>query len=71
MVMEIEENDTDEFRHTTAIATLAKDLKVSVEEVSRFYESELQEIKKSARILDFVTLLVSKRVKDLLKTSRQ
>jgi hypothetical protein len=66
VISQLYEDETDWFRHSSAINDLAKNLKVSVEEISRSYEIELRELKKTARIKDFIHLLVTRRVRDLL-----
>jgi len=60
--------DEDEWtRHSSAMEDLARDLKVSVEEITQTYELALKELKKTARIKDFLPLLTIRVVRESIK----
>jgi hypothetical protein len=61
------EDEVEKKRHAHAIQTLARDMGIPVEEVNQLYEQELEKLKEYARVKDFLPLIVSRRVKDLLK----
>lgn len=46
---------------------LARDLGVPVDEVREFYEFELEELKQSAKVKDFLAVIVSRKVKEIIK----
>ena len=56
--------DIDRTRHSYAIETLSKDLNVSVEVMSELYNKKLNEIEKTARIKDFLVLVVMHDVRE-------
>lgn len=61
------EDEMEKKRHERATEMLARDTGVPVEEISQLYQQELEKLKEGARIKDFLTLFVSRRVKELLK----
>lgn len=67
IIPQLLEDEMGKKRHARALEILARDTGVPVDKVGRLYELELEKLKKGARIKDFLTLLVSRRVKDLLK----
>jgi hypothetical protein len=60
------EDEKEERQHVAAIQILIKDEGSSEEEIRRLYEGVLEELKKEARVKNFLTILVSRKVKDLL-----
>jgi len=61
------ENVAEQRRHQAAIENVAQDLHRSIEIVNAVYEMVLTRYKKRARIKDFLSPLVTKRVKELLR----
>lgn len=61
------EDDLEKKQHLHAIQTLAEGVKVSKEEIYRLYEDVLKEFKREARVKIFLSILVSKRVRELLE----
>jgi len=61
------ENNTDREQHSRAIQMLAKDLRIPEEEVQLLYETMLCSLKEQARIKDYLAILVSRNVKDIIK----
>jgi hypothetical protein len=61
------ENVAEQRRHEAAIENVAQDLRRSIESVNTVYELVLARYKKKARIKDFLSPLVTKRVKELLR----
>ena len=60
------EDENEKRVHATAIQILTKDEGSSEDEIRRLYEGVLEELKRNARVKHFLTILVSRRVKDLL-----
>jgi hypothetical protein len=60
------DDDNDERLHINAIEMLALRDEASIEDVKRLYEIVLRRFKKSAKIKDFLPILVSRRVEYLL-----
>lgn len=52
--------------HLNAVETLALRIGASVEDVRRLYEIVLERFKREARVKDFLSILVSRRVEYLL-----
>jgi hypothetical protein len=65
------EDETDQRQHFSAIQTLVKDVGSSEEEIRSLYEDVLKEFKNVAKIKTFLSILVSKRVKELLHAARR
>ncbi|HAM51121.1 MAG TPA: hypothetical protein DCP92_10695 [Nitrospiraceae bacterium] len=61
------ENDTDQKQHFRAVQMLARDLSMPEEEVKRLYETMLNCLKERARIKDYLVILASRCVKDVIK----
>jgi hypothetical protein len=61
------ENDADHQQHYRAIQMLAMESGVSEEEVQALYETILGSFKEKARIKDFLAILVSRNVKDIIR----
>jgi hypothetical protein len=56
-----------EYDHVQTIKALAEEIECSVEDVNNIYTTALQSLKSSARIQDYLHVLVSKRVRDTLR----
>jgi hypothetical protein len=65
------EDETDQRQHFSAIQTLVKDMIYSEEEIRHLYEGVLKEFKNEARIKTFLSILVSKKVKELLNVEKR
>ncbi len=52
--------------HLKVIEALAEEINLSVEEVTRIYASAYERLKTSARVLDYLSVLASKKVRDEL-----
>jgi Protein of unknown function (DUF3562) len=61
------ENDADRKQHSRAIQRLARDLRIPEEEIEILYEEMLCSLKERARIKDYLVILVSRNVKDMIK----
>jgi hypothetical protein len=55
---------TSSARHVAAINTLAADVQRPVEEIHVLYHAELTRLARSATVLDFLPVLVMKRVRE-------
>jgi len=64
------EDEDEQKRHLSAIQMLAKDAGSSEEEIRGLYEGVLQEFKDDASITTFLSILVSKKVKEFLHVRR-
>lgn len=62
------EDDLERKQHLDAMQTLARDVKGSPEEVFQLYEEVLKEYKREARVKLYLSILVSKRVRELLSS---
>ena len=58
------ETETERRQHLTAIHNLALDLGISEESLRQFYEKELLSLKEHARLKDYLTVLVIKKLKE-------
>ena len=61
------DNETDRKVHSGAIQMLAREFKVPVEEIQGLYETMLGSLKETARVKDFLAVLVSRNVKDMIR----
>jgi len=61
------EDAVDQNQHARAIQMLAKDLEMSEDEIARLYETTLRSLKHEARIKDYLVILVSRNVKDMIR----
>ncbi|HHT9145623.1 MAG: DUF3562 domain-containing protein [Candidatus Brocadiaceae bacterium] len=59
-------NEAEEKLHRNSIQTLARETRMPAEVVSSLYESVFDRLKNHARIKDFLPILVSREVKDIL-----
>jgi hypothetical protein len=64
------EDDIERKLHDRAVKRLAEDLSASEEEIRALYETELGRVKSHARIKDFLTVIVTREVKNLLRSAR-
>jgi hypothetical protein len=62
------ENDAEKRQHSAAISHLARELKRSEMGILPLYEIVLARFNRTARIRDFLTVLVGRRVRDLLRS---
>jgi len=62
------EDDKEASLHFHAIQQLAKDLGLRMEDVQGLYEEFLSGVKKTARIKDYLTILVSRQVKESIQS---
>jgi hypothetical protein len=53
--------------HLKAIEALAEEIDCPVEEVNNIYASALESFRSSARIKDYLIVLTSKKVRDVLR----
>jgi hypothetical protein len=65
------EDEIEQKQHFSAIQRLVIDVSSSEEEIRPLYEDVLKELKRDARIKTFLSILVSKRVKELLVVRRR
>ena len=65
------EDETEQKQHFSAIQRLVRDVSSSEEEIRHLYEDVLKEFKSEARIKTFLSILVSKKVKELLDARRK
>ncbi|MGD0883977.1 MAG: DUF3562 domain-containing protein [Thermodesulfovibrionales bacterium] len=61
------ESDTDRKHHSRAIQMLARDLRIPEEEIQTLYETMLCSLRERARIKDYLAILVSRNVKDMIR----
>jgi len=61
------EDEEERRRHSSAMRNLVKDEGMDEEDFTRVYEEVLMEYKKDATIDIFLPIIVSKKVKDLLR----
>lgn len=60
------EDENEKRQHVAAIQIITRDERSSEEEIRPLYEGVLQELKKEATVKNFLTVIVSRKVKDLL-----
>jgi len=58
------ETEIEKRQHLSAIHNLAIDLRISEDFLQKVYETELNSLKAQAKIKDFLTVLVIKRIKE-------
>jgi len=61
------DNDTDRRLHFGAIKMLAREFNVPEEDIQALYEKMLCSLKERARIKDYLAVLVSRNVKDMIR----
>jgi hypothetical protein len=60
------DDDRDRLRHEASIDRLARDEGLPRNEVQALYERELAHLKASARVKDFLAILISRRVRNAI-----
>jgi hypothetical protein len=65
------EDEAEQKQHFSAIQRLVRDVRSPEEEIRPLYEDVLKEFKSEARIKTFLSILVSKKVKELLDARRR
>lgn len=58
------ENESEKRQHLSAIHVLASTFGISEESVRHLYETELQSLIRHARVRDFLSVLVIRRLKE-------
>jgi len=66
-INEIGDDESESKRHYFAILNLSKELKIPVEVLTESYEKKLKEITKTAKVRDYIVLLVMHDVRETLK----
>ena len=61
------ENDADRQQHARAMQRLAKDLNIPGGEIQTLYETMLCSLRERARVKDYLTILVSRNVKAVIR----
>jgi hypothetical protein len=62
------EDEQEKKQHLHAIQILARDIGASVEDLSGIYETELERLEHNAKVRTYLTVLVTRRVKEKLKS---
>jgi len=65
------EDEAEQRQHLGAIQRLVRDAHSPEEEIRPLYEDVLKELKSDARIKTYLSILVSKKVKELLNARRR
>jgi len=65
------EDEAEQKQHFRAIQRLVMDVRSPEEEIRHLYEVVLKQFKNEARIKTFLSILVSKKVKELLDAGRR
>jgi len=65
------EDEAEQKQHFSAIQRLVMDVRSPEEEIRHLYEVVLKQFKSEARIKTFLSILVSKKVKELLDARRR
>jgi len=65
------EDEAEQRQHFSAIRRLVRDARSPEEEIRPLYEDVLKEFKSEARIKTYLSILVSKKVKELLDARRR
>ncbi len=64
MVTILYRTEAEKRQHSSAIDMLANDLGIAEDSIRPFYENELRELQEHAQIRTFLSILVSRRVKE-------
>ena len=64
MVTILYRTETEKRQHSSAIDILAHDLGVDYDSIRPFYENELRVLQEHAQIRTFLSILVSRRIKE-------
>jgi hypothetical protein len=65
------EDEAEQKQHFSTIQRLVKDVRSPEEEIRPLYEDVLKEFKSKARIKTYLSILVGKKVKELLDARRR
>jgi len=65
------EDEAEQRQHFSAIQRLVRDVRSPEDEIRLLYEDVLKEFKSEARIKTYLSILVSKKVKELLDARRR
>ena len=60
------ETEAEKEQHLSAIDMLARDLRIAEDPIRHLYENELRALKEHARIWNFLSIFVSRRIKENL-----
>lgn len=61
-------DETEKRQHLNAILMLSENTRISIDVISQLYQGELGRLKQEAKIKDFLTVIVSRRVREIIKT---
>ncbi len=61
--------ESERRRHRDAVDVLTKQLRAPFSAISKVYESELDRLNRSAKVREYLHLLVSKNVRDRFRSS--
>ena len=64
MVTILYRTETEKRQHSSAIDILSRELEIDENSIKPFYENELRELQEHAQIRTFLSILVSRRVKE-------
>ena len=64
MVTILYRTEAEKRQHSSAIDILARDLGIDEDSIRPFYENELRALQEQARIRTFLSILVSRRIKE-------
>ena len=64
MVTILYRTEAEKRQHSSAIDILANDLGIAEDSIRPFYENELRELQEHAQIRTFLSILVSRRIKE-------
>lgn len=59
-------DEKEKSHHQSAVRNLARDLGMPIQEIGALYERALEEIKKTARVKDYLSIFASRQVKEFL-----
>jgi hypothetical protein len=60
------ENDAKDFKHSSTVQILARELGAPMEEIDLYYEEALKELMEHARIKAYLPILASRQVKEIV-----
>jgi hypothetical protein len=70
VMVDFYDSEKEKSRHHSAVQRLAEDLGLPIIEIGTLYEGILKELRKSARIKDYLMILATREVKDRLRGGR-
>lgn len=70
VMIECYHDEKERAHHHSAMRILSRDLGVPINEIAALYEEVLQEMKGTARVKDFLSILASRRVRELLSDKK-